>query len=88
VTTIAVDLSHRYFNPMGDGKFRVVSLDRTAVERITECFIEGSTCLIRHSGQTYLAVEITEGFRGQYDLTVVETKLTIVPVNESEEQKI
>jgi hypothetical protein len=65
----------------------VPSLDRATVERITECFIEGRTCLIRHSGRTYLAVELAEGFRGQYDLTVAETKLTILPVDEIEERK-
>jgi type IV secretion system protein TrbL len=29
-----------------------------------ECFIDGRTCLIRHSGRTYVAVEITEVSRG------------------------
>jgi hypothetical protein len=87
MTIFVVDLSHRYFIPMGDGKFRVAVLDRATVERITECFIDGRTCLIRHSGRAYVAVEITEALRGEYDLTVAETKLRIVPVNEIEQTK-
>jgi hypothetical protein len=76
---VVIDLSHRFFNPMGGRKFTVTFIDRTTVERITEGFVEGRTCIIRHCGRAFLAVEITEAFGGRYNLTVVETKLELVP---------
>jgi hypothetical protein len=41
--------------------------------------VEGRTCLIRHCGRVFIAQEITDAFGGRYNLTVVETKLELVP---------
>ena len=81
VTPVVVDLSHRYFNPLGGGKFRITSIDRATVEKVTEGFIEGRTCIIRHCGRVFLALEITDTCRGSYNLTVIETKLQLVPAS-------
>lgn len=78
VTSVAIDLGHRHFNPTGNGKFRVTFLDRATVEKITERFIEGATCIVRHSGRTYVAVEITDALEGRYNLTVAESKLGLI----------
>lgn len=66
-------------DPIGDGKFRVTFIDRDTVEKIAQCFIEGRACIVRHSGRTYVAIEITDAFEGRYNLTVAETKLELVP---------
>ncbi|HUN95891.1 MAG TPA: hypothetical protein VMU69_06585 [Bradyrhizobium sp.] len=76
---VIIDLSHRYFNPMGDGKFRIAFIDRTIVEKITEGFIRGSTCIIRHCGRVFVAREVTDALGGQYDLIMSESKLEVVP---------
>lgn len=79
MTPVAVDLSHRFVDPLGDGKYRFTFIDRATIEKVTYCFIGGTTCLIRHSGRAFVALEVTDAFGGRYNLTVIETKLELAP---------
>lgn len=79
MTPVAMDLSHRFLNSLGDGKYRFTFIDRAIIEKVTHYFIEGRTCLIRHSGRAFVALEVTDAFGGRYNLTVIETKLELAP---------
>jgi hypothetical protein len=76
---VVVDLSHRYLNPVGDGKFKVTFIDRVTVEKVTEGFVQDRPCIIRHCGRFFVALEITDALEGRYNLTVTESKLALVP---------
>jgi hypothetical protein len=78
VPPVIVDLSRRYLSPIGDGKFKVTFIDRATVEKIADGFIQGTTCIVRHCGRVFVAIEITEAFSGRHNLILTETKLGLV----------
>jgi hypothetical protein len=75
VPPIIIDLSRRYLSPIGDGRFKVTFIDRATVEKITEGFIQDTTCIVRHCGRVFVSLEMTGASGGRYNLTMTETKL-------------
>jgi hypothetical protein len=41
--------------------------------------LQDRPCIIRHCGRVFVALEITDALGGRYNLTVIESKLELVP---------
>ena len=57
---------------------RATSVDLDIVERITEGFIMGRPCIIRHRSRVFIAVKIISISSARYDLTMIESKLGLI----------